>query len=114
MSDINNEEYEEPYFVKFYLHPDEEGGFNIEMHSGLPTEGEIAMTFMGMLSQINMGDCSSLMLESIRLESLITKNQLFQEITHNWQRELEERQALAKESPHSIVSPLRVFGASNL
>ncbi len=114
MTEPNNEEPDEKYFVKFYLHPDGEGNFNIEMNSGLPTDRHTAMEFMGMLSQINMGECSDVMLDNITLESRMQHNELFQEIAYNWNKELQDRQILAAKSPKSVVSPLRVFGASKL
>jgi len=102
------------HFIKFSLVSDGEEGFNIEVQSGLPTDSKVAMVFMGMLSQINTGECSNIMLDNIYIESRIEHNEIFEEISTNWRREIEERQEAAEKSSHSIVNPLKVFGASNL
>jgi len=105
---------DEKYFVKFYLVPDEEEGMNIEIQTGLPNDRDTAMAYMSMLSQINTGECSNLILDNIHIESHLQRNIIFQEISKNWKKELEERLAQAAHTSHGVVSPLRVFGGSNL
>ncbi len=106
---------DEPYFVNFELVPDkEDGGMNIQMTCNLPEDEEMAMIYIGMLSQINQGDCSNLMLETLYIESRIQRNEVFQRISENWQNEIEAQHKEETKSTKSIVSPLRVFGASNL
>lgn len=107
MTKSNNEEY----FVKFCL-VKAETGMDIEIQSCLPTDPEIAMIFMGMLSQINTGECGNLILKNLYIEATLSRNELFQGIAENWQREIEERKT--NKTSHSVVSPLRVFGESNL
>ena len=112
MSELENELAGKEYFVKFTLVTDVEGEYNVEMQSSLPTDRDSATAFLDMLSQLNTGEYSNMMLENITLESNIERNVLFQEISTNWHREIAERKA--QNSANSVVSPLRVFGGSNL
>jgi len=102
---MNNEENKEHY-IKFSL-----DDTDVVVNYELPKDDEKTVMFARMLSKINNGECSDLILDSLIYKLQFEDNQTFENIIENWQQMREEPEVMQNDK--SVINPLKVFGASN-